>query len=110
MKNPSTLFWSKLALKELLNNRRFSLFFLFNFALGLVGFIALDSFKESLDAHLGKNSDGKMSVVKIELNPKVLFSNNFKISEDEMSKMQDRSHRYCFIANSLSDEVKVLIN
>ena len=56
MKNPSTLFWSKLALKELLNNRRFSLFFLFNLALGLVGFIALDSFKESLDAHLGKNS------------------------------------------------------
>jgi len=56
MKNPSTLFWPKLALKELLNNRRFSLFFLFNLALGLAGFIALDSFKKSLDIHLGKNS------------------------------------------------------
>ena len=56
MKKPSSLFWPKLALQELLNNRRFSLFFLFNLALGLAGFIALDSFKESLDVHLGKNS------------------------------------------------------
>jgi len=56
MKNPSFLFWPKLALRELLNNRRFSLFFLFNLALGLAGFIALDSFKESLDTHLGRNS------------------------------------------------------
>ena len=56
MKNTSLFFWPKLALRELLNNRRFSLFFLFNLALGLAGFIALNSFKESLDDHLGKNS------------------------------------------------------
>ena len=68
------------------------------------------NYKDKAIAHLGKNSDGKMSVVKIELNPKVLFSNDFKISEEEMSKMQDRSHRYCFIANSLSKEVEIVIN
>ena len=56
MKNPSFFFWPKLALRELLNNRRFSLFFLFNLALGLAVFIALESFKESLDTHLGRNS------------------------------------------------------
>ena len=56
MKNPPAFFWLKLAFRELLNNRRFSLFFLFNLALGLAGFIALDSFKESLDNHLGQNS------------------------------------------------------
>ena len=55
--NPTPiLFWQKLALRELLNNRKFSLFFVFNLALGLVGFIALDSFKESLDDHLEQNS------------------------------------------------------
>ena len=68
------------------------------------------NYKDKAIAHLGKNSDGKMIVVKIELNPKVLFSNDFKISEEEMSKMQDRSHRYCFIANSLSKEVEIVIN
>ena len=68
------------------------------------------NYKDKAIAHLGKNSDGKMSVTKIELNPQVLFSDDFKVSEDDMSKMQDRSHRYCFIANSLSKEVEIMIN
>ena len=68
------------------------------------------NYKDKAVAHLGKNSDGKMSVTKIELNPQVLFSDDFKVSEEDMSKMQDRSHRYCFIANSLSKEVEIMIN
>ena len=61
-------------------------------------------------AFLDKNSKGKMSVTKIELNPKITFKDDFKVSHDEMTKMQDRSHRYCFIANTLSKEVEVKIN
>ena len=61
-------------------------------------------------AFLGKNSKGKMSVTKIELNPKIIFKDNFEVSHDEMSKMQDRSHRYCFIANTISEEVEIKIN
>ena len=56
MMKVTKLFWPRLALRELKNNRKFSLFFIFNLAMGLSGFIALDSFKESLDIHLGKNS------------------------------------------------------
>ena len=67
-------------------------------------------YKDKAVAYIGKNSSGKMSVNKIELNPIVTFENNFSISDEEMEKMHDRSHRYCFIANSLSEEVKVLIN
>jgi putative ABC transport system permease protein len=48
--------WFRLALKELFNHRRFSLFFIINLALGLAGFIALDSFQTSLDRHLTRNS------------------------------------------------------
>ena len=51
-----------------------------------------------------------MSVIKIELNPKVIFKNNYEVSHDEMVKMQDRSHRYCFIANTLSEEVEFIVN
>ena len=61
-------------------------------------------------AYLGKNSKGQMSVNKIELNPKIVFKDNFEVSRDEMLKMQDRAHRYCFIANSLSEDVEVKIN
>ena len=68
------------------------------------------SYKDNAVATLGKNSKGQMSVIKIELNPKVEFSDGFYVEPDEMAKIQDRAHRYCFIANSLSSEVKVLIN
>tara|TARA_Y100000590_G_scaffold457758_1_gene611049 strand:+ start:340 stop:789 length:450 start_codon:yes stop_codon:yes gene_type:complete len=68
------------------------------------------AYKDKAIAYLGKNSKGKMSVNKIELNPKITFQNNFSVSKEEMAKMQDRSHRYCFIANSLSEEVDLVIN
>ena len=68
------------------------------------------SYTDNAIATLGKNSKGLMSVTKLELNPLVTFSDKFRVNPSEMKKMQDRAHRYCFIANSLSEEVKVLIN
>tara|TARA_Y100000590_G_C15649208_1_gene988087 strand:+ start:384 stop:833 length:450 start_codon:yes stop_codon:yes gene_type:complete len=68
------------------------------------------AYRDTAIAYLGKNSKGKISVNKIELNPKITFGNNFSISDEEMKKMKDRSHRYCFIANSLSEEVEIIIN
>ncbi len=70
----------------------------------------VSSYKDSATATLGKNSEGKMSVTKIELNPKVGFSGGFSVNIEEMKKVQDRAHRYCFIANSLSNDVKVKVN
>ena len=68
------------------------------------------SYKDNAIATLGKNSKGLMSVIKLELSPKVLFAEEFSVDPIEMKKVQDRAHRYCFIANSLSEEVKVSIN
>ena len=68
------------------------------------------SYKDKAHAFLGKNSKGKMCIIKIELNPIIEFDNDFVVSKEEMDKMQDRSHRYCFIANSLSKEVEIKIN
>ena len=66
-------------------------------------------YEDKAFAYLGKNSKGKMIIKKIELNPKIYFKEDFTVSKSEMIKMQDRSHRYCFIANSLSEEVEILI-
>ena len=68
------------------------------------------TYKDRAVAYLGKNSNDKICVIKIELNPKITFQDNFSVSVEEMAKMQERSHRYCFITNSLSKEVKVIIN
>ena len=48
--------WVRLAFKEIRNNSRFSMFFILNLTLGLIGFIALDSFKTSIHQHLENNS------------------------------------------------------
>jgi putative ABC transport system permease protein len=50
------MLWFHLAFKEITNNFRFSLFFIVNLSIGLIGFIALDSFKNSIDTHLTNNS------------------------------------------------------
>ena len=68
------------------------------------------SYKDKAYAFLGKNSKGKMCVNKIELNLNITFNADFSVSKEEMDKMQDRSHRYCFVANSLSEEVEIKIN
>ena len=58
------------------------------------------NYKDKAISYLGKNNEGRMYVNKIELNPQIIFDNDFNLSDDEMHKMKERSHKYCFIANS----------
>lgn len=60
-------------------------------------------------AYLGKDSRGRMSVAKIDLHPVVEFDDGFEVDDADLEKMHARAHRYCFIANALSDEVEVNI-
>ncbi len=68
------------------------------------------AYQDTAIAHLGKNSEGKMSINKIDLHPKVTFAADFNVSAKEMAEMQERAHRYCFVASSLSKEVDVNIH
>ncbi len=70
------MLWIQLALKEITNNYRFSLFFVLNLGIGLIGFIALDSFKSSIDQHLENNS-------KSILTADVQISSRFPLTEQE---------------------------
>ena len=68
------------------------------------------SYHDHAVAHLGKNPKGRMSVTQIDLNPVVRFDTGFLVSDDQMAEMQDRAHRYCFVANTLADSVQVNVN
>ena len=70
------MLWIQLALKEITNNYRFSIFFVLNLGVGLIGFIALDSFKSSIDQHLENNS-------KSILTADVQISSRFPLTEQE---------------------------
>ena len=50
-----------------------------------------------------------MSVTKIDLHPVVRFDTGFAVDEATLADMQDRAHRYCFIANTLADSVEINI-
>jgi len=63
------------------------------------------SYTDKADATLGKNPKGQMAVTKIVLHPVVQFEGDYTVSTQELEEMHDRSHRYCFIANSLSEDV-----
>jgi organic hydroperoxide reductase OsmC/OhrA len=67
------------------------------------------SFTDHAVAYLGKNTKGQMSVTKIDLHPVVEFDSGFEVSADELKKMHDRAHRYCFIANTLDASVEINI-
>lgn len=68
------------------------------------------SYYDRATAHLGRNPDGKMSVTRLDLAPVVRFDTGFSVSDAEMEVMQERAHRYCFVANSLADFVEVNIH
>ena len=47
------------------------------------------NYKDKAISYLGKNAEGKMYVNKIELNPAIVFEENFNISDEEMKKMKE---------------------
>lgn len=67
------------------------------------------SYHDYAVAHLGKNPRGQMSVTRIDLHPVVRFDTGFTVSDTELTQMQERAHRYCFIANTLADSVEINI-
>lgn len=67
----------------------------------------VQTYKDHAVAHLGKTESGKMAVTAVTLSPRVTFDDGFSVSDDEMAEMQDRAHRYCFIANSIDKAVKI---
>ena len=70
----------------------------------------VSSYKDHAVARLGKNSKKQMVVNRIDLHPLVVFDSGFEVSDEEIEKMHDRAHRYCFIANTLDSKVEVNIN
>ncbi|WP_439154208.1 OsmC family protein [Yoonia sp.] len=67
------------------------------------------SYHDHAVAYLGKNVRGQMSVTRIDLHPVVRFDTGFAVDAAELDQMQHRAHRYCFIANTLADNVEINI-
>ena len=88
--------WVKLAFKEIINNKGFSLFFILNLSLGLMGFIALDSFKQSLHDHIQGQSKSLLSAdVNITAYQK-LASKEIDLVEKQLGKVTAKTSQILF--------------
>ena len=71
------------------------------------GFI-VDSYEDAAVGHLEKNASGKLAVTRVELHPKIVYSGAKQPNDSDLECLHDKAHRECFIANSVTTEVKVI--
>lgn len=71
------------------------------------GFV-LDSYEDDAVALLEKRADnGKLAVTRVTLRPRCRFSGDKVPDEAKLKDLHEKSHRNCFIANSVDCEVVV---
>lgn len=70
------------------------------------GFV-VESYEDAAVGHLEKNAAGKLAVTRVELHPKIVYGGGKQPSEADLDWLHDKAHRECFIANSVTTEVKV---
>jgi len=71
------------------------------------GFV-VESYEDSAVGHLEKNAAGKMAVTRVELHPKIIFSGTKTPAQADLDWLHDKSHKECFIANSVTTDVHVV--
>lgn len=68
--------------------------------------LTLDSYEDDASCFLEKGENGMLYVTRAVLRPKVKFSGEAP-SEDKIRFMHEKSHKNCFIANSVTTKVSV---
>ena len=67
----------------------------------------VDEYIDNAIGVLEKDSSGKISMTKVFLRPKVIFSKDAQPTVEEIETMHHQSHEQCFIANSVKTEIVI---
>ena len=67
----------------------------------------VEEYEDEARAILEKNKEGKMAITKIYLRPKVKFGGTNIPDQEKLTKLHEKAHKECFIANSILSEVIV---
>ena len=70
------------------------------------GFV-VDSYGDDPVGFLEKEADGRVSMTRIVLRPRILFGGPNPPGPDEVQAMHDEAHHSCFLANSVRTEIVV---
>jgi organic hydroperoxide reductase OsmC/OhrA len=67
----------------------------------------VDSYRDAAFGILGKDSSGRLAIVRVTLRPEIRFSGERTPTTEEVQQLHDQAHHGCFIANSVKTEVTV---
>ncbi len=70
------------------------------------GFV-VDSYQDAAVGHLEKNANGKLAITRVELHPTIVYSGAKQPAAADLEWLHDKAHKECFIANSVTTEVRV---
>ncbi|MCA9408095.1 MAG: OsmC family protein [Candidatus Omnitrophica bacterium] len=71
--------------------------------------IVIDQYDDNAVGFLEKNSDEKMAVTRIELHPQIVYGQDKKPTKEEEGALHQQAHQHCFIANSVSARVQIIL-
>ena len=71
------------------------------------GFV-VESYEDAAVGHLEKNAAGKMAITRVDLHPKIAFGGAKQPTTEDLDWLHDKAHKECFIANSVTTEVRVV--
>ena len=61
----------------------------------------IDQYVDEAEGFLEKDADGRMSMTRVVLHPRVVFSGERPASSADIAAMHDEAHHACYIANSV---------
>ena len=68
--------------------------------------LVVDAYDDEAVGWLAKNESGKLAMTRVVLRPRVVFAGAAP-SPEALAELHERSHRECFIANSVVTQVEV---
>lgn len=78
---------------------------LFFLSITAKGKFIVDAYVDNAVGLIEKDTDGRMSMTKVKLRPKVKFSGERQPTFQQLEKMHHQSHEQCFLANSVKTEI-----
>ena len=66
-----------------------------------------DLYTDDAIGYLEKSSQGRMAITRVVLRPRIVWATGTSVSEGELTTLHNKAHDGCFIANSVTTDVRV---
>jgi organic hydroperoxide reductase OsmC/OhrA len=65
----------------------------------------IDEYVDEAEGYLEKDADGRVSMTRVVLHPRAVFSGDHRPSSADIATMHDEAHHACYIANSVKTAI-----